>query len=144
MRLIEMMADRMARACATMIPRCGACHKALGPANEPVEKVGSVVIACDTCAVRSPRRGEGCKSVREPAGKCRRCREWDASRECGRCGFCCDCAETGCNCWVRDRPPEERFSIRYGAHDVRCPMWAPSLDPVDAANDAELRLRLDR
>ncbi len=91
------------------IPRCGACHRALGPANEPVEKVGSVVIACDTCCDPSPLRGE----------------------------------ET-CNCWVRDRPAEERMSIRYGAHDVRCPAWAPSYDPVDAANDAELRLRLDR
>ncbi len=107
MNLIEMMADRMARACATMIPRCGACHRALGPANEAVEKVGSVVIACDTCEDPHP-------------------------------------TVYVCNCWVRDRPAEERFSIRYGAHDVRCPAWAPSLDPVDAANDAELRLRLDR
>lgn len=91
------------------IPRCGACHRPVGPENEPCEMVGSVVIACDTCYGPSPLRGE-----------------------------------VGCNCWVRDRPVEERIEIRYGAHDVRCPAWAPSLDPVDAANDAELRLRLDR
>ncbi len=109
MRLIEMMAEKMARALeTTRVPRCGACHRALGPANESRSWVGGVVTACETCYVPTPRRGEGC------------------------------------NCWVRDRPAEERFSIRYGAHDVRCPAWAPSLDPVDAANDAELRLRLDR
>ncbi len=89
-------------------PRCGACHRALGPANEPVEKVGGVVIACATCAAPPPLRGESC------------------------------------NCWVRDRPAAEITMIRRGAHDVQCPAWAPSLDPVDAANDAELRLRLDR
>jgi hypothetical protein len=50
----------------------------------------------------------------------------------------------GCNCWVRDRPAEEQAELRPGAHDVRCPGWRPSLDPVDAAADAELRLRLDR
>ncbi len=107
MRLIEMMAQRMAEAVASRVPTCGACHRALGPANEAVEKVGSIVIACDTC---------------------------------------CDPGPTMyvCNCCVRDRPAEERFSIRYGAHDVRCPAWAPSYDPVDAANDAELRLRMDR
>lgn len=105
-----MMAERIDEAWAsTRVPRCGACHRALGPANEAVEKVGSVVIACDTCCDPSPRRGEAT-----------------------------------CNCWVRDRPAEERFSIRYGAHDVRCPAWAPSGDPVDAERDAALRLRLDR
>lgn len=108
MRVLERFVDRVAATSARIMPRCGACHRAVGPANEVREKVGGVVIACATCYVPTPLQGEGC------------------------------------NCWVRDRPAEERADMRAGAHDVRCPMWAPSLESFEAAEDAELRLRLDR
>ena len=44
-----------------------------------------------------------------------------------------------CNCWVATKSEEERFGIRYGAHALKCPAFRQSLDPVDAANDRELR-----
>ncbi len=46
-----------------------------------------------------------------------------------------------CNCWVAAKSEEERFGIRYGAHALKCPTFRQSLDPVDAANDQELRER---
>ena len=46
-----------------------------------------------------------------------------------------------CNCWVATKSEEERFGIRYGAHALECPAFQQSLDPVDAANDQELRER---
>ncbi len=48
---------------------------------------------------------------------------------------------TRCTCWVADQSPEARFGIRYGAHSMDCPLWRESLDPVDQANDEELRQR---
>ena len=47
----------------------------------------------------------------------------------------------GCTCWVATRSEEERFGIRYGAHALGCPSFRESSDPVDAANDRELRER---
>ena len=44
-----------------------------------------------------------------------------------------------CDCWVSERTEEEQFGIRFGAHNPTCPMFRPSLDPVDAVHDAELR-----
>jgi hypothetical protein len=87
-----------------------------------------------------------CGACHRPVGEGNEIRDRVGSviTACGTCAGPTPLQGEGCNCWVRDRPAEERFSIRYGAHDVRCPVWAPSLDPVDAANDAELRLRLDR
>lgn len=90
------------------IPRCGACHRPVGPSNEVRERVGLVITACATCAVPPPLRGEDCR------------------------------------CWVRDRPAEEGAGMRAGAHDVRCPVWVPSLESFEAAEDAAVRLRLDR
>ena len=44
-----------------------------------------------------------------------------------------------CSCWVKDRPDEERFSLRYGAHNPGCPVFRPSYDPLDNLRDAQLR-----
>ena len=46
-----------------------------------------------------------------------------------------------CSCWVKDRPDEERFSLRYGAHNPGCPMFRPSCDPLDNLRDAQLRMQ---
>jgi len=43
-----------------------------------------------------------------------------------------------CTCWVRTLPPEEAFAIRYSAHSVTCPVYRPSADPVDRAQDDAL------
>ena len=32
-----------------------------------------------------------------------------------------------------------RFGLRRGAHALDCPVYRPSLDPVDAAQDQETR-----
>jgi hypothetical protein len=106
----------------------------------PVGLTARAVLACATLAP-IPR----CQCLR-PVGPANPIRErvGPVITACATCAVPTPLQGEGCNCWVRDRPAEERFSIRYGAHDVRCPMWAPSQDPVDAANDAELRLRLDR
>jgi hypothetical protein len=45
-----------------------------------------------------------------------------------------------CNCYVSQLSDRERFVIRWGAHDPECPVFSPSLDPVDAVDDAETRL----
>ena len=45
----------------------------------------------------------------------------------------------GCNCWVKDEAAEDRFCIRYGAHSESCPVYRPSLDPVDRFKDEALR-----
>ena len=49
-----------------------------------------------------------------------------------------------CHCWVSREPAEHQFSIRYGAHDEICPVYRPSLDPVDRRHDEELRRRHTR
>ena len=51
--------------------------------------------------------------------------------------------EPECKCWVATRPEVERFGIRYGAHGKACPQYRESLDPVDRANDEELRGRFE-
>ena len=48
-----------------------------------------------------------------------------------------------CTCWVSKESAEMRFGIRWGAHSLQCPQYRVSLDPVDALNDAELRLRME-
>jgi hypothetical protein len=48
-----------------------------------------------------------------------------------------------CLCWVRHQTVEARFGIRYGAHATNCPLYRPSLDPVDRLHDSELRQRFD-
>ena len=44
-----------------------------------------------------------------------------------------------CACYVRDLPSLHRFQLRWGAHALDCPTYKPSLDPVDNAEDAEVR-----
>ena len=47
-----------------------------------------------------------------------------------------------CNCWVRKLSKERVFGIRFGAHNPICPAYQRSRDPVDDANDVELRQRM--
>jgi hypothetical protein len=56
---------------------------------------------------------------------------------------CGELAQILCNCWVATMPEEDRFSIRYGAHNPACPQYRESGDPVDRVNDEELRARFD-
>ena len=42
-----------------------------------------------------------------------------------------------CNCWVRNRPLEEQFGLRWGAHSKDCPMYRESRDPVNKMQDEE-------
>ena len=44
-----------------------------------------------------------------------------------------------CNCYVRYLDDETRFCLHYGAHEETCPVYRPSLDPVDRAHDEEFR-----
>jgi len=44
-----------------------------------------------------------------------------------------------CRCYVALLPPQERFSLRYGAHEESCPNWRESRDPVDRAADEAYR-----
>ena len=48
-----------------------------------------------------------------------------------------------CTCWVKFQDHEMRYTVRYGAHNPTCPVYRPSLDPVDNVKDAELRLRYE-
>lgn len=45
-----------------------------------------------------------------------------------------------CNCWVKRLTAEQSFGVRNGAHNPACPIFRPSMDPVDAVKDAEIRL----
>lgn len=49
--------------------------------------------------------------------------------------------DRGCDCWVSGHPAETTYSIRRGAHNPECPVFRPSLDPVDAYHDAGLRMK---
>jgi hypothetical protein len=49
--------------------------------------------------------------------------------------------KSGCSCWVSRYPVEETYSIRNGAHNPECPVFRPSVDPVDALHDAQIRVR---
>ncbi len=44
-----------------------------------------------------------------------------------------------CQCYVRGLEPEERFALRWGAHERFCPLFHESGDPVDRAADNETR-----
>ena len=48
-----------------------------------------------------------------------------------------------CTCWVASEPIENAFYVRHGAHNPQCPLYRESLDPVDRANDDELRRRIE-
>lgn len=51
---------------------------------------------------------------------------------------------SACRCWVLGLTLREALAVRWGAHGPACPVFAPSADPVDRANDYDLRARLDR
>ena len=46
-----------------------------------------------------------------------------------------------CRCWVRSLSAMKAYGIRWGAHDLQCPAYQRSKDPVDHANDSVLRQR---
>ena len=44
-----------------------------------------------------------------------------------------------CKCYVRGLSPEVQFCLRWGAHSTYCPIYRPSLDPVDRIKDEAFR-----
>jgi hypothetical protein len=40
-----------------------------------------------------------------------------------------------CKCYVKNLSEHERFSVRRGAHERRCPVFRESRDPVDRVHD---------
>jgi hypothetical protein len=44
-----------------------------------------------------------------------------------------------CRCYAAALDKETQFGLHRGAHALDCPMYRPSLDPVDAAQDQEAR-----
>ena len=49
-----------------------------------------------------------------------------------------------CRCYVLKLPLEVALTLHWGAHEIECPTYRPSLDPVDRANDEEFRARHER
>ncbi len=49
-----------------------------------------------------------------------------------------------CTCYIEALPPADRFTIRRGAHSLLCPVYRPSLDPVDRDADDRLAGRLEQ
>ncbi len=45
-----------------------------------------------------------------------------------------------CDCYVVDLDAEVQFSLHYGSHSLECPVYSPSLDPVDQYLDDLFRL----
>ena len=48
--------------------------------------------------------------------------------------------EMNCNCWVSKATEEVQVCTRWGAHNPQCPVYSPSLDPVDQIKDNHQRL----
>jgi hypothetical protein len=48
--------------------------------------------------------------------------------------------QTVCTCYVQHLTEEERFTLRYGAHEIECPVYRESLDPVDKLKDDDARI----
>jgi hypothetical protein len=44
-----------------------------------------------------------------------------------------------CNCYASQLDKMTQFSLRRGAHEVTCPEYKVSRDPVDAAKDVRIR-----
>lgn len=44
-----------------------------------------------------------------------------------------------CVCYVSELPAPSRVAAHYGEHNPSCPVYRPSLDPVDRKRDARLR-----
>lgn len=47
----------------------------------------------------------------------------------------------GCNCYVAHLKHDKQFTLRWGAHETTCPVYRPSLDPVNQKQDDEIRER---
>jgi hypothetical protein len=47
-----------------------------------------------------------------------------------------------CNCYVKELDDEAQFTLRYGAHEVSCPVYHESADPVDKMHDKENKAHL--
>ena len=45
-----------------------------------------------------------------------------------------------CNCYVKRLTEYQRFVIRYGAHDVSCPVYRESGDELDRKRDIAIRI----
>lgn len=45
-----------------------------------------------------------------------------------------------CNCYVSRLSTRDQFGLRFGAHAEACPVYAPANDPVNRANDDQVRL----
>ena len=45
-----------------------------------------------------------------------------------------------CTCYVRLFDQQVRFTLRWGAHALDCPSYRESGDPVDRAEDEEIRM----
>lgn len=50
----------------------------------------------------------------------------------------------GCRCYVKKLPREFQFQLRWGAHALDCPIYRPSMDPVDNQQDIDARAVLSR
>ena len=48
-----------------------------------------------------------------------------------------------CTCYVQHLEPEDRFTLRYGAHNATCPKYRRSGDPLDHQRDEEFRARVE-
>ena len=44
-----------------------------------------------------------------------------------------------CGCYVQHLDARVRFALRFGAHDLDCPAYRPSQDPVDHLHDEQER-----
>ncbi len=44
-----------------------------------------------------------------------------------------------CNCWVASEDKEAWFIARRGVHNVTCPIYRKSGDPVDRKHDERIR-----
>lgn len=84
-----------------------------------------------------------CRVCAEPRGECEAadCAEHTIP---GLCVYCCRLADvmarsSACDCYVSRLTLAQAFGIRYGAHAANCPVYRPSGDPVDHANDRQRR-----
>ena len=51
----------------------------------------------------------------------------------------CPVCSPRCDCYVQQLDEETRFSLHLGAHNLKCPVYVESRDPVDFANDEDIR-----
>ena len=71
--------------------------------------------------------------------KCSECKARDVDGSGPRCEYCTERFVRVCDCYVQRLDEETRFSLHLGAHSLKCPVYVKSLDPVDFANDEDMR-----